>query len=103
MVLLDSLRVRNRLGDCKGYDKVIISIENAARLQAFNPHVVTHRRKDLEKLASGKTFQRRWPNWLQRKVDGLIVKGLDDPAIYHKIFDEFGVCVKTKTVKRNSL
>jgi hypothetical protein len=99
MSLLDSLKVRNRLGNSKGYDKVIISIENAARIQVFNPNVATHRRKALERLVSAKTFQRHWPEWLQRKVDGLIRKGLDDPVICHRIFDEDKVYIKTKTVK----
>ncbi len=99
MSLLDSMKVHNRLGDSKAYDKVIISVRDAARIQVFNSNVLTHRRKALQKLLSARTFQRHWPPWLHDKVNRLIREGLNNPAICHRIFDEDNVYIKTKTVK----
>lgn len=48
--ILASLQIHNILDFSKGCGRISISAQRAAEIQIFNPRVLTHRRKLLEKL-----------------------------------------------------
>ncbi|MDE1853893.1 MAG: LAGLIDADG family homing endonuclease [Thaumarchaeota archaeon] len=98
--LLDSMGCHNTAGVSKGVWVVAISAAEAARIQIFNPEVLTHRRKLLEKLCSASTFQRHWPDWLETRVEGLLSQGLGAKSIRDVLLNEDRVYVKMKTLKR---
>ena len=72
------------------------------RIQVFNPVLLTHRRKLLERLAKAKTFQRHWPGWLDEKVGGMIRAGRGVREICETVLDEDNVFIKMHTVKRKA-
>jgi hypothetical protein len=98
--LYDSLDIRSSVDHGRKCDVVTISGEEAFRIQIFNPEVLTHRRKHLMKLVGAATYQRRWPDWLEAKVQDLMVKGLDAKSIYSKLLEDDGVYVKIRTLRR---
>ena len=100
--LLDSLKMHYYSGWSKGCMVVVISLKEAAQMQIFNPHVATHRRKALEKLVSAKTFQRRWPSWLEAKVQRLLKSGFEAAEISHRIYEEDDTFVRSHTIRRKA-
>lgn len=56
--LFDSVGLHTRVRVHRGYGYVSISVINGARIQIFNPEVLTYRRKMLEKLAKTQVFRR---------------------------------------------
>jgi hypothetical protein len=95
-----SLKVHNTLCFSKGCGVVSISGREAVRIRLFNPRILTHRRKALEKLLGARAFQRKWPGWLEARVQALLREGLSAPEICHKLLAEDDVYVKIATVKR---
>ena len=102
--LFDSLGVHNLVEreTARDVSRVYISVPDAFRIRIFNPEVLTHRRKLLEKLASAKTFPRRWPAWLEAKVGSLNRDGLPPRQIVERVLEEDGVFVKMHTVARKA-
>ncbi len=98
--LLRSLGIRTRIGFSRGYGYVVVSAVEAARIRIFNPNVLTHRRKMLEKLVSAKTFRKPWPSWLESKVGRLLRSGLTIREICEKVLREDNTYVKMNTLKR---
>jgi len=76
-----------------------MSTPDAARVGIFTTLVLTHRRKALDELVNSKKFQRRWPEALRRKVDGLIGKGANPLKVPRRILREDGIYIKIKTVR----
>ena len=98
--ILASLHVHNVLDFSKGCGRISISGQTAAEIQIFNPRILTHRRKLLEKLVRAETFQRRWPAWLESRVQRMLCEGLSPPAVARRIFNEDEVYIKMATVIR---
>ena len=80
--------------------RVTFSVPDAMRIQIFNPLILTHRRKLLEKLAKASTYPRHWPSWLEEKVQGLIRRNLGTRAICETILRENNVFIKMHTVRK---
>lgn len=97
--LFDSLGCHNTFEVSKEVGVVTISGAEAASIQIFNPEVLTHRRKRLERLCNAMTYQRHWPDWLEARVKGLIGEGLDPKSIRDILLAEDRVYVKMKTLK----
>jgi len=98
--LLQSVGCRTHVETSPRFDKVVITLNQAVEMKMFNPEILTHRRKILEKLASAKTFQRHWPQWLQERIASLIGSGLDPREIRMKVLDEEGVYVRLATLRK---
>ncbi len=98
--LLRSLGCRTHVEVSPGFSKVVLSAPQAAKMRIFSPEVLTYRRKTLEKLVNAKTFERRWPDWLQAKVTRLIASGLSTREIRDRVLDEDNVFVRLHTIKR---
>jgi hypothetical protein len=96
--LFQSLGIHSRIGSSHECGMVTISGADAARIKIFNPEVMTHRRKILQKLTNARTFQRHWPRWLQAKAEVLLSQGLKDREICEKLLEEDNVYVKYKTI-----
>jgi hypothetical protein len=105
VALFQSLGIHARVGTNHDCGMVTISGSDAAKIKVFNPEVMTHRRKILEKLTNARTFQRHWPRWLQAKVETLLIQGLEEREICERLLDEEDVYVKYKTIrgKRNKM
>ncbi len=89
--LLKSLGTASTLGRSKRVDYVAISARDAMRLGIFNTKIETHRGKMLARLASAKTYQRRWPNWLQEEVQSMLRSGFTVSQVRDKLLFEDGV------------
>lgn len=102
--LLTSLGVHNSVSRESGRDmaRVSFSVPDAARIGVFNPVVMTHRRRLLERLANARTFQRRWPQWLDEKVEMLIRDGRRAREVVERILEEDNVFIKMHTVTRKA-
>ncbi len=98
--LLKSVGCRTHVEISPRFSKVVTTVKQAADIKIFNPEVVTHRRKILEKLASAKTFQSHWPEWLQERVTQLFGLGLDARSIRGKVLEEDGVFIRLATLRR---
>jgi hypothetical protein len=98
--LLRSVGCTTRVEISPRFGRVVITVRKATDIKMFNPEILTHRRKTLEKLASAKTFERHWPEWLQEKVAVLLGSGLDARAIRSKVLDEDGVYIRLATLHR---
>ena len=81
------------------YGYVSISCADAAKIQIFNPELVTHRRVMLEKLVNAKVFRTRWPDRLRMEVQRLVGRGLSDREIADTILDQYNVYVRMRTIK----
>jgi hypothetical protein len=64
------------------------------KIDVFNPEVNTYRRKLLEKLVAASVYPRRWPSWLEEKVDRLGRLGLDKREICERILNENNTYIK---------
>jgi hypothetical protein len=91
--------VRAMIYKSKGYDCVSISASDAGRLRIFNPEVETHRGSLLNKLASARTFQARWPTWLENRVRHLLADHTDVVQVRNILLFEDNTYVKLKTLK----
>lgn len=98
--LFDSLGVHSSVEFDGDDGSVTISAKDAQQLQIFNPTVLTHRRKHLEKIASAAAYQRHWPDWLETKARRLLSEGQDVKSIYNRLLEEDHVYVKMKTLAR---
>jgi len=98
--ILASLQIHNILDFSKGCGRISISAQTAAEIQIFNPQILTHRRKLLEKLVAARTFQRKWPAWLESRVQQMLGEGLSPSVISRRIFNEDCVYIKMATVIR---
>jgi hypothetical protein len=101
--LFNSLGCHNTAGVSKGVGVVTIAGADAASIQVFNPEVLTHRRKHLEKMCNAATYQRHWPDWLEAKVKGLLCQGLDPRSIRDTLMAEDRVYVKMNTIERKRI
>ena len=101
--LFSSLNVHSLAYLSKGTGTLSISAMDAIKLQIFNPEVETHKGRLLQMLASAKTFQRRWPEWLDTKVNLLLREGLEPSSIRNRILQEDHTYVKLKTIKAKQL
>jgi len=97
--LFSKVGVRARLYKSKGFDCVSISVSDAARIQIFNPEVENHRGVLLQKLASARTFQARWPPWLEKRVDQLFAEHTDVSVVRNTLLFEDDTYVTLRTLK----
>jgi len=97
--LLGSLGIHARTHESRGFGYVTISATDAFELEIFNPEVDTHRGLLLRRLTSARTFQRRWPSWLEARVSSLTRDGLDAGAIRDRLLHEDGTYVKLRTIR----
>lgn len=97
--LFKSLGLRAWTHTSRGFGCVTISATDAAKMRIFNPEIETHRGRLLKKLATARTFQRRWPNWLENKAASLQMSGLSPSAVRNRILFEDNTYVKLKTIK----
>jgi hypothetical protein len=100
--LLRSVGCRPRVETSPRFSKVVITVTEAMKILIFNPELRTYRRKNLEKLASAKTFQRHWPEWLQVEVTRLLGSGAEPGEIRDRILNEKGVFVRLATLNRKA-
>lgn len=98
--LYRSLGIRSNSSVSKGCSTVAIPGKDAERISIFNPHVLTHRRKFLEKMMGAGAYPRHWPQWLQTRVEYLLKQGLGIPETCKRLLDEDNVYVKYNTLKR---
>lgn len=96
--LFESLGLRTLVRVHRGYGYVSVSAVDAARIQLFNPDVMTYRRELLEKLANARTYN-PWPKWLEAKVSRLIRRNLSSREIAERILED-GVFIRPRTVNR---
>jgi hypothetical protein len=95
--LLNSLGLKTTTWVSKGVGVVSVTAKEAWGLGIFNPEVETHRGRMLRKLANARTYQSRWPEWLQSKFVQLIAKGADAITVRNTLLweDDTYVCLKT--------
>jgi hypothetical protein len=93
-----SLGVRTLIHESKGTGHVTIRAEDAMRLRILNPNLETHRDRLLKRLAGARTFQRRWPGWLDAKVKRLIEDGLPQKIIRDTLLEEDDIYVKLRSI-----
>ena len=86
-----------------GVGTISIPTADAARVEVFNSEMMTHRALLLHELVNAKTFPRKWPQWLETRVNLLLRKGLESNEIRNKILKEDHVYIKLKTVKEKLL
>jgi hypothetical protein len=100
--LLASLDVRNSISreNKRDVGRVSFSVSDAVWIGIFNPGIMTHRKRLLEKLANARTFQRQWPLWLEAKVETLLSRNLGMRDICETLVEEDNVYVKYNTLKR---
>ena len=98
-VLLNSLRIQTTTWFSKGVGVVSITAKEAMKLRIFNPETETHRGRLLRKLANARTYQSRWPEWLDSKVNRLLAEGEDPVRIRNVLLWEDNTYVKLKTIK----
>ena len=97
--LYESLGLHARVRVHRGYGYVSISANDAAKLQIFNPNLLTYRRATLEKLVAARVFHNRWPDWLEAKVQFLIREGLSERRICELVLEEDTVYVRMRSIK----
>jgi len=97
--LFAMLGVHASIHKSKGYDCVSISASDAARVRIFNPEIETHRNRLLYKLAGARTFQSRWPPWLEDRVRRLLAEHADLSTVRDILLSEDNTYVKLKTLK----
>ena len=97
--LLTSLGANARIFVSKGVGVVTLPARDAFRLRIFNPEVETKRGRLLEKIANARTFQRRWPKWLDEKVNRLLEEGLDSRTIRNRVLWENDTYVKLRSIQ----
>ena len=97
--LFGRVGVRAMVYKSKGFDSVSISVSDAARIRIFNPMVETHRGVLLQRLASARTFQARWPPWLEERVHRLLAEHPDVSTVRNKLLLEDNTYVTLKTLK----
>jgi hypothetical protein len=97
--LFSSLNVHSLACMSKGTGTLSITASDALKLQIFNPEVETHRGCLLKRLANARTFQYKWPEWLETKVCRMLKEGLDISTIRNRILFEDDTYVKLKTIK----
>ncbi len=98
--LFDSLMVPANVWFLRGYGTVTISGKDAARIKIFNPEVLSYRRRLLERLVNAKTFPRRWPSWLEAKVNNLIKQEPGTREICERILAVDNVYIKMNSANR---
>ena len=98
--LLDSLNVHCVVRFTRGYGAITIRADQAMRIAIFNPEVNTYRRELLEKLVGGSVYPRRWPSWLEEKVDHLGRLGLNKREICERILNENNTYIKMHDLGR---
>jgi len=98
--LLGSLGCTPRVDLDGESSKVVITVRQAMAIEIFSQNQLSYRRKRLEALAHARTFQRRWPAWLQAKVTRLLSFGSENRDIRDRILEEDGVFVKLATLQR---
>jgi len=91
--------VRATLYNSKGYDCVSISVTDAARVRIFNPELVTHRNRLLNRLAAAQTFQARWPAWLEERARQLLAENTDLSAVRNTLLFEDDTYVTLRTLR----
>jgi hypothetical protein len=91
--------VRATIRKSKGYDTVTIHVSDAARIRIFNPEVETHRGILLNKLASARTFQARWPPWLESRVSHLLTEHPDVSKVRNRLLLEDNIYVTLRTLR----
>ncbi len=97
--LFNSLNIHTNTRISKGVGVVSIPAKEAMKIKMFNPEIETHRSRLLNKLANAKTFQPRWPLWLDTKVNQLLKQRVSVGAIRDKVLWEDNTYVKLKTIK----
>jgi hypothetical protein len=97
--LYDSLNIHAYVHKSKGVGYVTITAKDAMKLKIFNPEVETHRGRLLRRLANARTFQYKWPEWLETKVSRMLKEGFDISTIRNRILFEDDTYVKLKTIK----
>ena len=102
--LFSSLGIHNLIEreSIRDVARVSLSVPDAFRICLFNPVVLTHRRKLLEKLAKARSFPRHWPPWLEEKVDSQIRSGRPAREIVERVLEDDNVFVKMRTVTRKA-
>ncbi len=96
--LLTSLGCNVTISSYRDASRVTITATEAARLEIFNPNILTHRKKVLAKLIGARTFERRWPPWLQAKVNGFLATGIDKVQLRNRLLEEDNVFIKLHTL-----
>ena len=84
-------------------NKVVITVKHAAQIEIFNPRLLTYRRRTLVSLATAKTFERRWPAWLQDEVTTLLNSGAGAREIRDKVLEDHHVFIRLATLRRKRL
>lgn len=78
----------------KGTLSVIrINLRDAKKLPLFNPYVKLYRYCLMEKITNAKRYSWHWPEWLGKKVDKYIKKGMSSTQIMHTILKEYDISV----------
>jgi len=100
--LLGSLGIHNSISceNKRDMARVSLSISDAVRIGIFNPSIMTHRRKLLERLANARTFPRHWPLWLEARVETLLSQNLGLREVCETLLEERNVYVRYNTLKR---
>lgn len=96
--LFESLELRTQVRIHNGYGYVSMSAVDAARIQLFNPDIMTYRRRLLEKLVNARSYQ-RWPEWLEKRVSDMIHENIGSRDISERLLTE-GVFVRPRTISR---
>lgn len=93
--ILTSLSIHSNKGFLhKGTLSVIrINLRDAKKLPLFNPYVKLYRYCLMEKITKAKRYSWHWPEWLGKKVDKYIKKGMTSTQIMHTILEEYDVSV----------
>ena len=64
------------------------------KIDVFNPEANTYRMELLEKLVAASVYPRRWPSWLEEKVDRLGRLGLNKREICERILNKNNTYIK---------
>ncbi len=82
---------------------VMIGLEDAYSLPIFNPIVRGYRYERLEEIVNAKRMKWHYPEWLNKKMDGLINLGLSNMEIFEKILHDDDIVIRVNRVSRRRI
>ena len=100
--LFEQLGIHTTVHKSKGVEVLSLSVSDAYRVKISSPAVETHRSRLLLRLATARTFQSRWPVWLETRVTQYLQEGLDEVALRNRLLFQDNVYVKLSTLKKKN-
>ncbi len=99
--ILDSMRVKYRLGISKNLDIIQLPVLAASKLPIFSPHVNSYRYSLMMNLASARRLRSGpWPSWLRKRVVGLANRNKTTGQILRRVLEQYHIAIRAPNVRR---